>query len=233
MFDHLGTTAMRGSILVAAVAAAAIAAPTLAAASDLTGSWVVHAEWGPKFKYDLLCGLRQQGEPVAGPCMALAVEPVKAGGILDKDRLELEYLTDYQGYDVAVHFHGVIAGDGTVKGTVESGQSSGGFSGVRIGDAGPLANWKLHVAVGNFDFQMLCAMSLKGKLLRGPCAAGAGVVLSAAGTSDDKTVTLAYDTYVAGKPLHVVYTGALQPDGSIKGAATDGTNSGVFTAKRR
>ena len=219
-------------VFAALVLAEMLGAP-VAAAADLTGGWVVHAEWGPKFKYDLACGFTQQAQAFAGPCMALGAPPEGAGGTLEKDKLEIEYTTQYQGYDVGVHFHGVVDAGGAVSGTVESGQALGGFNGVQIGPAGPMSNWRLHVHVAQFDFQMLCALKVKGRYLRGPCGAGDGVVLRTIGTMDDKAVTFAYDTSFAGMPLHVVYTGALQPDGSIKGTAFDGAHSGIFTAKRR
>ncbi len=236
MFDHQHHSergAWKRRAVAGFAAVAAFLVPIVAAAADLTGGWVVHAEWTPKFKYDLLCGLTQQEQTLAGPCMALGAPPEKAGGTLDKNKLELEYLTVFEGSDVGVHMHGNLDANGAVKGQVESGASQGEFSGVPLGSAGLLNDWKLHVRIAQFDLQMLCVLKLNGRSVRGPCAVGDGVVLRTAGTADDKSVTFAYDTNLAGTPLHVTYTGALQPDGSIKGSASDGTNNGVFTAKRR
>jgi hypothetical protein len=215
--------------------AAALSLPLAGAASaaDLTGPWLLHAEWGGSFKYDMICGLTQKGQAVSGPCMAIGVRPESAAGHMDANKLEIEYQTVFQGYDVAVQYTGEVDGLGVVRGPVNSGQISGQFVGQRIGDIGPMTSWKLHVGVGNFDFQMLCAFKTNGRSIRGPCGAGDGNVVNAVGTSDDKGVSFAYDVAIAGKPMHVTYTGAVQPDGSIKGTATDGTNTGVFTAKKK
>lgn len=205
-----------------------------ASAADLTGPWLLHAEWGPTFKYDLVCGLTQKGQAISGTCMGVA-PPERAAGTLDGDKLELEYVTDYQGNDVDTHYHGVIDNNGAVNGTVDAGPTQGWFDGVQIGDKGPVMNWQLHVRIANFDVQMLCAMSVKGRRLTGPCGAGDGVILKVSGMADDKGLTLAYDDgrLNAAAPLHVAYSGALQPDGSLKGAATDGVHTGTFSAKRR
>ena len=70
-------------------------------------------------------------------------------------------------------------------------------------------------------------------MLSGPCAAGDGIVLDVSGFADEKGLTFAYDDSRNGTPLHVVYTGAIQPDGSLKGTATDGAHTGTFAAKRK
>lgn len=213
-----------------------MAAGTAAAApgnADVTGPWLLHAEWSPTFKYDLVCGLTQKGQAVSGPCMGV-VPPERAWGRLDGDRLELEYVTVFQGNDVDTHYHGVIDGNGVVSGAVDAGPTQGVFDGVQIGDKGPVMTWKLHVRIANFDFQMLCAMKTKGRLLSGPCAAGDGMVLDANGSADEKGLSLAYDDgRLGGDPLHVVYSGAFQPDGTVRGVATDGAHTGIFTARRK
>src|SRR5579872_4510100 len=199
-------------------------------AADVTGPWLLHAEWGPAFKYDLTCGLTQKGQAVSGTCMG-GVPPERAAGTLDGDKLELEYVTVYQGFDVNTRYHGVIDSNGGVSGTVDAGQSQGQFVGVQIGDKGPVMIWKLHVHIATFDFQMLCAMKLKGRMLSGPCAAGDGIMLDASGSADEKGLSFTYDDNRNGAPLHVIYTGAFQPDGSLKGTATDGAHTGTFAAK--
>jgi hypothetical protein len=203
-----------------------------AVAADVTGAWLLHAEWGPTFKYDLICGLTQTGQAVSGTCMGV-VPPERASGSLDGDKLELEYVTLYQGYDVDTRYHGVIDSNGGVSGTVEAGPSQGWFDGVQVGDKGPVMNWKLHVRIATFDVQMLCAMKVKGRMLSGPCAAGDGVILDASGSVDEKGLSLAYDdSRLSGAPLHVVYSGTFQPGGSLMGTATDGAHAGTFAARR-
>lgn len=216
--------------LLAAVTVA-LAGPVLAA--DITGPWLVHAEWGGKFKYDMICGLTQKGSAVTGPCMVIGVRPESASGTWQGDAIEFEYVTSFQGNDVDVHFDGTMDGLGQVKGPVHALLSSGGFAGRLLGEKGPVSSFKLHVGLGSFDYQMICAFKTNGKSLRGPCAGGDGNVLNATGTSDDKGVSFAYDTSLAGHDLHVTYSGTVQPDGSIKGTATDGTNVGAFTAKKK
>ena len=203
-------------------------------AADLTGPWLLHADWGPTFRYDLTCALTQKGQAVSGTCMG-GVLPERTSGTLDGDKLELEYITDYQGEDVDTHYHGVIDPNGSVSGTVDAGPTPGWFDGVQIGDNGPVMSWNLHVRVANFDFQMLCAMSVKGRRLVGPCAAGDGILLDVSGIADDKGVSLTYDDHrlKAAAPLHVVYSGVLQPDGSLKGTVNDGAHNGTFVARRK
>jgi hypothetical protein len=208
-------------------------AATPPAATDLTGPWQLHADWGPSFKYDLVCGFTQTGQAVSGPCMG-GIPPEKAWGRLDGNKLELEYITIYQGNDVDTHFHGTIDANGGVTGTVDAPFTQGQFEGVQIGDKGPVTSWKLHVVIGGFDFQMLCAMKVKGRLLSGPCGAGDGIILTTTGTVDaNGGVTFAYDDARAATPVHVVYTGTVQSDGSLKGTTSNGAQSGTFNAHRK
>ena len=143
-----------------ALAALAASAP---AAADVTGPWLVQTEWTPKFKYEMICGLTQKGRVVTGPCMA-GISTERAWGTLDANRLELEYVTVYLGADVDTRYHGVIDSSGDVSGLVDARQTHGQFDGVLLGEKGPVTSWKLHVDLGAFDFQMLCAMRLKGRL---------------------------------------------------------------------
>ncbi|HEV2365821.1 MAG TPA: hypothetical protein VGS12_16645 [Caulobacteraceae bacterium] len=215
-----------------AVLCAGLFSPLAALPKDLSGAWVLHADWGPKLRYDLLCDLKQDGQSLSGPCGVVYGYVERASGSIGSEAMDLEYTTTYQGNEVHVTYQGKRQSDGWVRGQVTAGFFNGDFDAAPL--AAPPGAWQFHVSLGNApDFQLLCAFKASENVLRGPCAPVVGSVLQASGTADDKGVALAYDTELNGAPIHVMYTGAVQPDGSIKGEASGGAFKGVFTAKRR
>ena len=83
----------------------------------------------------------------------------------------------------------------------------------------------------NFDFTLTCDFKQEAMALTGSCKDQQGTVMATTGTVADKSVTFAYDANFGG-PIHVIYKGDLQADGTLKGAFDGGQAQGVWTAKK-
>ncbi|HUZ13532.1 MAG TPA: hypothetical protein VMU93_11835 [Caulobacteraceae bacterium] len=98
--------------------------------------------------------------------------------------------------------------------------------------------WKIDGAFDamGINYTVTCKLAEgAGGALAGPCTGSQGEAIKATGkvSPDGKTVELAYDTTYNGGPVHLDYTGAVQPDGSLKGAVDAGAAQGTFTATRQ
>ena len=95
--------------------------------------------------------------------------------------------------------------------------------------------WKIN---GNFDsmgvtYSLTCTLTQTGAALAGPCKGPQGEDIKATGSFDGTTATISYDTTYQGTPVHLDYKGALQPDGTLKGAIDAGAVQGTFTAAKQ
>jgi hypothetical protein len=215
---------------------AAIGLSGVASAAGPSGAWVVKADFGPQFKYTLLCVLSASGEALAGPCNAVTGRTLQTVGRLTADTLRFAYDTDFNGGAIRLDYSGRMQADGVVRGAVETRASAGVFEARRVLDsaADQTSAWKVDVGfTQQLKYRVMCGFKAEGARLRGPCAITVGETLLAKGSADGAAVTFAYDTQFQGRPVHVVYSGTVQPDGSLKGAIRSGDATGAFTATRQ
>ena len=76
---------------------------------------------------------------------------------------------------------------------------------------------------GAFDalhikYSVACTLTQTAAALAGPCKDDQGAVLQSTGSFDGTNAVISYDTTYQGNPVHLDYKGALQADGSLKGA---------------
>ena len=209
--------------------ALALALPAAAAAADLSGPWAVKGEFGPQFKYTLICALGPAG---SGPCSAIQGKVLRTTGRLSGDVLKFDYDTDFNGSGVHLEYYGKVREDGVVRGAVKTTASQGVFEASRLtpaGAEGPQA-WRISVGFSEqMKYVVICAFKADGAKLAGPCGVAIGPMLQARGEGG----AFAYDTSFQGRPTHVVYTGEAQPDGSLKGVIRSNDALGAFTAARQ
>ena len=205
-----------------------------ASASDLAGSWVLKADFAPSAHYTFVCTFKSDGSAIQGPCSAVQGRVLSTTGSSDGKRMRLKYSSDYNGSGLELNYNGEVLTDGSVKGTVTNRLGDGVFGGAPVTtdhDLNPQA-WRLNVAFDGVNYTLMCSLKSDGTRLKGPCGISDGTVLAVSGSSDASSTTLSYDTNVNGQPIHAVYTGTVQPDGSLKGTIKAGDSAGTFTAKR-
>ncbi len=112
-------------MLIAAVLA--LGTPPAASAADLSGTWAVKTDLGPRFKYTLLCALSADSGHLSGPCAATTGPILRSAGHLVGDRMRFGYDTDYNGSGPHLDYRGTVQPGGTVKGTVENRLATGAF----------------------------------------------------------------------------------------------------------
>ena len=220
------------SIVIAAMLSCGAAGA--ASASDLSGSWVLKADFGSSARYTFVCTFKSDGGAVQGPCSAVQGRVLSATGSLDSKRMRLKYSTDYNGSGLDLNYNGEVRADGSVKGSVSNRLGDGVFGGAPLTTDHTLnpQAWRLNVAFDGVNYTLICSLKSDGTRLKGPCGISDGTVLTVSGNSDASTTTLNYDTDVNGQAVHAVYTGTSQPDGSLKGTIKAGDTAGTFTAKR-
>ncbi len=211
---------------------ACLAAPAAARASDFSGTWIIQAAPAGQPDAKLVCVLTQAGETLSGPCAAVQGRLLPTVGHTDGSVMEFKYATDYNGSGVHLDYTGRVQPDGTVKGPVSTGAVTGTFVATQVQKSEPgHTTWKVDSRIGpQFRYLLVCTFKSNSERFRGPCVATDGPTLHASGALSGGEVTLGYDTEIAGKPAHVAYVGALQPDGSLSGKIVTG---GTFTATRQ
>jgi len=91
--------------------------------------------------------------------------------------------------------------------------------------------WKITAEVGGQTVHVSCVLDAADGKLAGPCTSDlSSDEAQASGTYSAGAVELGYDIDAHGQKLHIVYKGATQPDGSLKGAVDVGGMAGTFTA---
>jgi hypothetical protein len=97
--------------------------------------------------------------------------------------------------------------------------------------------WKIDGDVGGFMFTLTCTLEIGDGKISGPCVSNldpAPVATTGTYTVSGEVTSseFSYDVKVNDMPLHVVYKGQSQPDGSVKGTVDAQGNAGTFTAKQ-
>jgi len=180
--------------------------------------------------------LKAEAGKLAGPCTGVYGALISAGGTLDSDRLNVSYLSDYQGNDVTMTDVGRRQSDGWYHGEIQAGPTPGAFN------AQPIADWpEAHVSAwyvnagisGGLTWNLGCGFKRTGRTLRGPCFVALGPPADTTGTVDGDNVAFGHDTVAQGHKRRLEYTGVLQANGSLSGTVRDGMGTGTFTATRR
>ena len=205
----------------------------IAAATDFSGAWAVKGDFGSQLRYTLICIWRGADSSLAGPCVATQGRTQQATGRRSGNQLRFKYLTDYNGSGLHLEYTGVIQPDGTLKGAVNTGLSSGVFQGISLIESSVdhSTTWKMSVSISDgLQYVVVCTFKAEGERLHGPCDLTQGPTLQSSGTTEGSTVAIGYDTEDQGKTLHVVYNGDLLSDGSLKGTINAGDSVGAFSA---
>lgn len=98
------------------LAAAALLAPVIACAKDVSGAWKFETTGAHGGTSTMTCTLTGSGNTIAGSCVTQQGSTVKVSGTLTGDNVDFGY--DLNGSPLHVDFKGVIQPDGSIKGTV-------------------------------------------------------------------------------------------------------------------
>lgn len=95
--------------------------------------------------------------------------------------------------------------------------------------------WKIDGDVGGFMFTLNCTLDIADGKISGPCISSldpAPVATTGTYTTDGGVTSseFSYDVKFQDMPIHVVYKGQSQADGSVKGSVEAAGNAGTFTA---
>jgi hypothetical protein len=116
------------------IAAAAIAlAPAAASAADMSGVWVVNADFGGAITYTTTCTLKDDAGALTGSCTdpqggAVVNTTGKVTESATDPSMEWAYDTTYQGAPIHLDYKGDVQADGTLKGTIDAGGPQGTFT---------------------------------------------------------------------------------------------------------
>ena len=111
------------------IAAALALTPATVFAADLSGAWTIHGDIGGSIQWTSACTLTQGSDgKLSGTCKGTQNEDAAATGAVAGDKLTLAYDTTYQGSPVHLAYSGDVQGDGTAKGTVDTGGPAGTFT---------------------------------------------------------------------------------------------------------
>ena len=92
--------------------------------------------------------------------------------------------------------------------------------------------WNITLTTPQGALPVTCTLTQAVAAVSGTCGGGMMASAPATGTVTDSDFTLVYDVEFSGSPLHVVYTGRLQPDGAIAGTFVAGPYAGTFSGTK-
>ncbi len=98
--------------------------------------------------------------------------------------------------------------------------------------------WKIEGDVSGFMFTLNCTLEIGDGKISGPCVSDQDPnPVNTTGTyttaGDVTSSEFSYDVKFQDMPLHVVYKGKSQADGSVKGSVEAAGNAGTFTAHQQ
>jgi hypothetical protein len=113
--------------LIAAAAAAALLAPGIAAAADLTGAWKIDLDiGGMQFHAD--CKMTQTAAALTGSCAGADGAPPSAmTGTVEGSTAKFAYDITYQGNPMHVAYTGEVKSDKAIEGAVDVQIAQGTF----------------------------------------------------------------------------------------------------------
>jgi hypothetical protein len=92
--------------------------------------------------------------------------------------------------------------------------------------------WNITLTTPQGALPVTCILTQTGTTLGGTCGGGGMEAATTTGTVTESNFTLTYDVTFSGTPLHVVYTGALQADGTVSGSFAADPYAGTFAGAR-
>ncbi len=222
-----------------------LAAAGAVQAADLTGTWNMTLET-PNGTGTPTAEFKQDGNKLTGTYKGRMGE-TKLEGTVDDKAVKFQIKVNAQGNEFVITFNGTIEADGTLKGKADfGGQAEGAWTAKRAsgggGGAAPAAKaasgvdvtgkWVFNVETSagagspNFDFKQ------EGEKLSGTYSGQLGSA-KLEGTVKDRKVDFKFNIDAGGQAGTVVYSGAVQDDGTMKGKVDlAGLGEGTFTGKR-
>jgi hypothetical protein len=85
----------------------------------------------PDVRYSVVCGFQMRGADLAGPCVVLQDAVFQAQGTDGTDQITFGYDTTFQGQAVHVAYAGTTQPDGSLRGTITAGGTTGVFTATR------------------------------------------------------------------------------------------------------
>ena len=116
--------------LLIAAAAAALFAPSLASAADLSGVWKIVANV-QDMTVDVTCDLTEQGAALSGTCGrtdAGGETPVATSGTVDGSTAKWAYDVNFQGMPLHIAYTGDVKSDTAMEGTLDVAGGQGTFT---------------------------------------------------------------------------------------------------------
>ncbi|MBB6092175.1 hypothetical protein HNQ60_001021 [Povalibacter uvarum] len=93
--------------------------------------WILNVGFTSSMQYSVVCGFRQSGDRIKGPCAISQGATLQARGRIEGDNVSFEYDTQYEGRPIRVEYSGTLQADGALQGTIKEGSSAGVFSAER------------------------------------------------------------------------------------------------------
>ena len=119
------------TVLLTAAAAAALLAPGIAAAADLTGAWKLDLNIGG-MEFHAECTLAQAAAALTGSCAGADGQPPAAvTGSVDGSAAKFAYDITYQGNPMHVAYTAAIKSDTAMDGAVDVQIAQGTFTGTK------------------------------------------------------------------------------------------------------
>ncbi len=115
--------------LLITAAAAALLAPAIAAAADLTGAWKVDLEIAGMM-YHAACTMKEDGAALTGTCSGTDANPmpVPMTGTVDGANVKWAYDITYEGNPMHVAYTGALKSDTAMDGAVDVQIAQGTFT---------------------------------------------------------------------------------------------------------
>ena len=111
-------------------AAAALLAPGLAAAQDLSGTWNLNLNIADMM-IPVTCTFVQAGQALTGSCGGPDGKPAALTGTVDGAKLSWAYDTQFQDMPMHVAYKGDIKSDTAISGALDVPGASGTFTGTK------------------------------------------------------------------------------------------------------
>lgn len=120
------------TLIAVATAISALAAPALARASDLSGSWSLAVDFGG-MAVSMTCHLEQSGDSLSGDCARVGGDPAEkpvafTGGHVDGTKATWGYDITYQDMPFHLDYAANLKSDTSMDGTIEVSGQSGTFT---------------------------------------------------------------------------------------------------------
>jgi hypothetical protein len=119
--------------LLIAAAAAALIAPGVAAAADLSGAWKLVIAAGD-MTFNINCDLKQQAAALSGTCTPVGIDgamPSAFTGTVDGATAKWAYDVDFGGNNMHLAYTANLKSDTAMEGTVDAAGNAATFTGAK------------------------------------------------------------------------------------------------------